>query len=566
MFCWDQSSCNMRYATHDYYMSSIKKPWSYDFAQGGIFATDGSSPWGTANRVYVKYCSSDLWSGDVPASAATFGFEFRGSRIVAAVMQDLMQRHGLGSKQGTRLLFGGCSAGAIGAMNNLEAVAEAMPGNVQTWGFLDGAALLDIQPKGWKWTPELEPLQSLMANMSAFTNPQFPAYCATLFPGEEWKCWIGQYRMPLIRSVPYFINAPQFDMFELMYDTDNYRPTSPGQLDFAEEFQTGTLALIASLPHGSGVFSPTCLVHCLSGQTTFVDLVSDDTTLGASLSAWYFSGQDVQAVSSCTGFNCINACGIDLDTGLPCNMNTNGQQCTALSLPVDVGGSTSDSSAPAPSPQAEGIVKAFENSLTPAQQAALGDTIANQPPPMPPPSTPAAAAGKASAPAPGPSVIDMQHAAEESRQNAEQQFHDDQQDSSSAGVVNVPSGAVASPVAAPAAAAGAAAAQAPVSGIYEATSVSTAPAAAPSAAMAAPEAAPAPAAAPEAAPSPAAAMATAPWGAAVATSVAAAASSPASAVVAPASAPAADASATNYRRLMRAAPCAGTACYEQWKA
>ena len=53
-----------------------------------------------------------------------------------------MQRHGLGSKQGTRLLFGGCSAGAIGAMNNLESVASTMPGNVQTWGFVDGAALL----------------------------------------------------------------------------------------------------------------------------------------------------------------------------------------------------------------------------------------------------------------------------------------------------------------------------------------------------------------------------------------------------------------------------------------
>ena len=135
-----------------------------------------------------------------------------------------------------------------------------MPGNVQTWGFLDGAALLDIQPKGWKWSPELEPLQTLMANMSAFTVPQFPAYCATLFPGEEYKCWLGQYRMPLIKSVPFFINAPQFDMFELMYDTDNvrarvmdiaaclradasalfttllqYRPNSAGQMAFVEE-------------------------------------------------------------------------------------------------------------------------------------------------------------------------------------------------------------------------------------------------------------------------------------------------------------------------------------------
>ena len=32
-------------------------------------------------------------------------------------------------------------------------------------------------------------------------------------------CPCRQYRMPLIRSVPFFINAPQFDMFELMYDT-----------------------------------------------------------------------------------------------------------------------------------------------------------------------------------------------------------------------------------------------------------------------------------------------------------------------------------------------------------
>ena len=66
MFCWDESSCNMRFATHDYYMSSIKKPWSYDFAQGGIFATDGSSPWGTANRVYVKCAAA--------AAASALGF------------------------------------------------------------------------------------------------------------------------------------------------------------------------------------------------------------------------------------------------------------------------------------------------------------------------------------------------------------------------------------------------------------------------------------------------------------------------------------------------------------
>jgi hypothetical protein len=40
-------------------MSSVLKPWETQFSQGGIFATDGSSPWGTANRAYVK-CESPL--------------------------------------------------------------------------------------------------------------------------------------------------------------------------------------------------------------------------------------------------------------------------------------------------------------------------------------------------------------------------------------------------------------------------------------------------------------------------------------------------------------------------
>jgi len=140
----------------------------------------------------------------------------RAIAVVAAVMNGLMTKQGLGSTPGARLLFGGCSAGAIGAMNNIEAVHAMMPSTVQTWAFLDGAGLLDIQPRGWNWRPDLETLQSLMTSMLSFTNPQFPAYCAQLFPGELYKCLIGQHRMPLITSVPMFVNVPQFDMFNLM--------------------------------------------------------------------------------------------------------------------------------------------------------------------------------------------------------------------------------------------------------------------------------------------------------------------------------------------------------------
>ena len=55
MFCWSEASCKERFVNHLYWMSSTD--WSPTMAQGGVFATDGSSLWGTANRVYLKYCA-----------------------------------------------------------------------------------------------------------------------------------------------------------------------------------------------------------------------------------------------------------------------------------------------------------------------------------------------------------------------------------------------------------------------------------------------------------------------------------------------------------------------------
>ena len=103
----------------------------------------------TGARRYVKYCSSDFWSGDAGPTAATFGYSFRGSRIVAAVISDLVASQGLGAAAGARMLFAGCSAGAIGAMNNLEAVALMVPSTVTVEGFLDGAPLPSGTPSGF---------------------------------------------------------------------------------------------------------------------------------------------------------------------------------------------------------------------------------------------------------------------------------------------------------------------------------------------------------------------------------------------------------------------------------
>ena len=58
----------------------------------------------------------------------------------------------------------------------------------QVMGFLDGAALLDILPAAWSWSPNLVPLQQLMANMTAFVSPSVQPYCAAIFGTALRKC------------------------------------------------------------------------------------------------------------------------------------------------------------------------------------------------------------------------------------------------------------------------------------------------------------------------------------------------------------------------------------------
>lgn len=239
------------------------------------------------------------------ASDATFGYNFRGFRIITATVTALMERHGMGSTPGQRLLFGGCSAGAIGAMNALDRVAEMTPASLKVQGLLDAAALVDIDPadNGWSWASQLQPLQTLIASVMSFVNPQLPPTCVDQFPGEEWKCMWGSYRLPMVQT-PYFANAAQFDSFEIDYDTANYSPLTPQQYAFVDSFQPAVLNLINQLPPGTSVYSSTCLVHCLSEQTTFYDFSTNGITMQQAVTEWFFEGQQVRVISGCQVRRC----------------------------------------------------------------------------------------------------------------------------------------------------------------------------------------------------------------------------------------------------------------------
>jgi hypothetical protein len=284
--------------------------WGQLFAQEGIFGTDPTTnPWANANMVFVKYCSSDSWFGDAPASTSTFGFAFRGSRIVTATIAAMVANNGLGASGAPeRLLFAGCSAGGRGVLNNLDAVAAAAPANVQVQGLLDAAAWVDVQPI----IPNMLTLQQMTQDLYGFTSPPIPAACAAQYSGADaWQCLWPSYRLAFVET-NYFLNAAQFDAFQIMYDTNNLDSTycceTPPEQAWTEAFQTATLALFATLPSSIAIYSSTCLVHCLSCNADFYEFTVNGVSLASAMQQWYFGGATEQLVSDCTGWPCTLAC------------------------------------------------------------------------------------------------------------------------------------------------------------------------------------------------------------------------------------------------------------------
>ncbi|KAH8050662.1 pectin acetylesterase [Aureococcus anophagefferens] len=154
--CYDAASCAGRgdgslYPHHNCSTSDASKPCflsSKDYGatcnKTGIFSEDPAAnrPLHGAHKAYVPYCSSDAHMGD----GEKFGLQFRGRRIVDAVLADLAAHKGLGDAD--LVVFGGGSAGGRGAMVHLDRAAATLKaaGAGAVVGFLDSPYYVDVAP------------------------------------------------------------------------------------------------------------------------------------------------------------------------------------------------------------------------------------------------------------------------------------------------------------------------------------------------------------------------------------------------------------------------------------
>lgn len=154
--------------------------WQTTTTASGIFLRNENNSFADANQVYVRYCSSDAWMGDT----AAYQEQFRGIPTVQAVFNDLLTSMGLG--RGSQVLFGGCSAGARGAMVHLDNVAALLqPMGISVRGLLDSGLWVDFAPMTTTGMGGTLINQAAMvygfANTSAIISPA----CAAAYPGEE---------------------------------------------------------------------------------------------------------------------------------------------------------------------------------------------------------------------------------------------------------------------------------------------------------------------------------------------------------------------------------------------
>ena len=87
--CASRESCAVRWRAQSHWMRPRTQNWRPP-TEGILNPDTTRNPeWGDWTLVYLHYCSSDLFTGDRPASCETDGWHFRGHRIIQAVLEDL---------------------------------------------------------------------------------------------------------------------------------------------------------------------------------------------------------------------------------------------------------------------------------------------------------------------------------------------------------------------------------------------------------------------------------------------------------------------------------------------
>lgn len=263
-------------------LSSNDDPATMEANRGLLSTRPAENPdFFTANQVFFSYCSSDAYSGDKSGSGLPGDYHFRGSRIVQAVIEDLVNPEVTPAPnlaQATELLLAGGSAGGAGVLFNLDRLGAAFPGK-RVRGFTDAGWRVDTL----QYDPALGTTVEAAAISAEFWNSVADASCSAAEPEQPGRCGVGQTLYPYL-STPLFVHQDQYDPVPL----EKMGLTEP--LDSSEQAFAVAHAwkVRQSLAPVSGVFSPADQQHTLVRSPAFNNPLVNGVSLRQAFGNWYF--------------------------------------------------------------------------------------------------------------------------------------------------------------------------------------------------------------------------------------------------------------------------------------
>lgn len=204
---------------------------------------------------YVPYCSSDVFSGDAPATA-TSKWAFRGKSILNALVQDL---GGLGIASASDVAVAGCSAGAQTVVVNLDYVADLLAGvtKAPVSGIMDAGWFLNRVPLVARDTaPSIQFVRrcrdgscvcargvcappravsrrahavlccTRQQEALALWNGQVNEACAVAYGDQRWQCYFSPVTVKYLKT-RFFMHTEQFDAFQVRAARNMGRHATP---------------------------------------------------------------------------------------------------------------------------------------------------------------------------------------------------------------------------------------------------------------------------------------------------------------------------------------------------
>jgi beta-glucanase (GH16 family) len=276
--CSTEAHCTARAKTD--LGSSNQWPLRFDWTSTSLTTNDTRNPFRGWNRVWVKYCSGDLYTGQrtTNTSNATWGLWFSGHHILDAVLNRINGNSNCLNRSDTFVAFSGGSAGGLGAFYSTDWVAAQYP-LATVVGVPIGGFVPDIEWFGGNThhTPSEDVRDvAFPSHVALFDSFLSPACVGHL--DHDWQCMLPRLAYPW-NERPLFIMEALTDAcilcgFEGVGTSDNqcWLPlVGGGRLRPKEEQawmrQYGVnasrnMGMVRNSTRRDGLFAPSCFMHC----------------------------------------------------------------------------------------------------------------------------------------------------------------------------------------------------------------------------------------------------------------------------------------------------------------